>query len=106
LVVAGFLVVAVVVVLGGVVVDALLCELELPQPAIAAAAVIASRARFIYTPRVGGRAWIGPMVHSGAEVGGGTRPGPSVQSRRSRAPFQCRSRAPVNDRHGTPNWGF
>lgn len=82
-------VVAVVVVLGGVVVvDALLCELELPQPAIAAAAVIASRARFIYTPRVGGRAWIGPMVHSAAVVGSVSRPRPSVQSRRSRAPLQ------------------
>jgi hypothetical protein len=55
LVVAAFLVVvvvvAVVVVLGVVVVlEAFLCELELPQPAIAAATVIASRARFIYTP--------------------------------------------------------
>jgi hypothetical protein len=52
LVVAAFFVVAVVVVLGvvGVVVEAFLCELELPQPAIAAAAVIASRARFISTP--------------------------------------------------------
>jgi hypothetical protein len=64
-VVAGFLVVAVVVVLGAVVVvvfEAFLCELELPQPAIAAAAVIASRARFIYTPpgwfgRLGSARW-------------------------------------------------
>jgi hypothetical protein len=54
-VVAFFVVVmAVVVVLGvvGVVLDALLCELELPHPAIVTAAVIASRARFIYSPRV------------------------------------------------------
>jgi hypothetical protein len=56
--------VAVVVVLGvdGVVVDAFLCELELPQPAIAAAAVITSRARFTYTPpesfgRLGSARW-------------------------------------------------
>ena len=46
-------VVAVVVVLGVVVVlEAFLCEFELPQPAIAAAAVMARRARFIYTPPV------------------------------------------------------
>jgi hypothetical protein len=59
-----FLVVAVVVVLGvvGVVLDALLVELELPQPAINAATVSASRARFIYTPpgsfvRLGSARW-------------------------------------------------